>query len=454
MVVVAWADARPLHTRRCCCLPAPWRRLCLQVDGTKVYCGHQLLRLTPTSSAAPLSPPEALAAAGLPLLSPPPPPAKPLLLLRIADGVQLAHGAGSPYSEWAFGAELGQGTFGVCRAVEHRRTRRRCACKVISRSFLEKHAPAKGALERELRIMRRLDALLAREATLQLVESAEFGDHTYLFLAPECSGDLLQLLDSCTFSEVQAAAVARVLLHTLHQLHAAGVCHLDVKPQNILWRHSARADGGVGGGFTVHGAAAEVFLGDFGSAREMESTVTADAAEGRVARGGWPPLRYDGGGSLHFTPPETFEEDVSSPASDVWATGCVIFMLLYSRHPFFIEGDRDEMVKLRILRATPLYQVPPDALPKVPPSVPDNVQLSAAGRAFMDALLHRDWEQRCSAREALGLAWLATDKVDSKATERVAVSEGQQAGQSQPLSEDPAGDEWTTVDAGELTQLR
>ena len=58
-------------------------------------------------------------------------------------------------------------------------------------------------------------------------------------------------------------------------------------------------------------------------------------------------LRNDGGGTLYFTPPETFEEEVMGTASDVWAVGCVVFMLLHMRPPFVWEHDSEEMVRPR-----------------------------------------------------------------------------------------------------------
>ena len=218
-VIVAWADARPADARRCCCLPAPWRRLCLQVNGVKVYVGGQTLRLTPTSEATAITVEEALRPEPHAwTLCPPRPPRSGALIrlcvlptvwllgaaseaernlwlrevcarkacttrvfncatarprVQLEDGIQLSHGATSPYFDWMFGDELGKGTFGVCRTAEHRRTRVQCACKMISRSFIERHAPAKEALEREIHIMQRLDPILAVSAMLRLVDSKQ-----------------------------------------------------------------------------------------------------------------------------------------------------------------------------------------------------------------------------------------------------------------------------------------
>eukprot|EP00966_Prymnesium_polylepis_P075716 1755910-Prymnesium_polylepis.1 len=91
MVVVSWSDARPVSTRRCCCLPAPWRRLCLQVNGNKVYIGGQTLRLNPTSEATAITAAEALVPephAWTPY-APRPPRAGPLMRLCVLPTVWL-----------------------------------------------------------------------------------------------------------------------------------------------------------------------------------------------------------------------------------------------------------------------------------------------------------------------------------------------------------------------------
>ena len=86
----------------------------------------------------------------------------------------------------------------------------------------------------------------------------------------------------------------------------------------------------------------------------------SDGDASGAADGAWAPLPNDGGGTLYFTPPETLEEELQGAASDVWAAGCVVFSLLRLRLPFVSQAgsDSDEMVRLRILRAEPLFSDP------------------------------------------------------------------------------------------------
>ena len=73
------------------------------------------------------------------------------------------------------------------------------------------------------------------------------------------------------------------------------------------------------------------------------------------------------------------------------------FSLLHRRPPFVYDGESDEMARLRILRAAPLYDA--QATP-----------LSRGAKACLSSLLTCDWRARSSAEEALADPWLRAAK--------------------------------------------
>ena len=307
---------------------------------------------------------------------------------RLLDAIDLSHGEGSPYHDWSLGATLGSGSFATVRVATHRASGRRCACKVLSRSFVMSQGDAAAAFAREVSVMHHVAGALPKGAgVVRLLEEREYGDELLLFMSPLANGNLLQLLaHRGVLDERQAAAATRALLLALASLHAAGVCHLDIKPQNLLYRQPPAASAPAV--FVVDGAPAELLVADWGCARRLEAAPGGGSS--------WAPLRNDGGGTLYFTPPCTLEEELQGAPSDIWAAGCVFFALLRLRLPFVSQaGDTDEMVRLRILRAEPLFEGAADEPP-----------LSDGAMAFIRRLLCRDWRTRCTAAEALDDSWL------------------------------------------------
>ena len=97
--------------------------------------------------------------------------------------------------------------------------------------------------------------------------------------------------------------------------------------------------------------------------------------------------------------------------------GCVLFSLLHRRPPFVWDGESDELARLRILRATPLYDEGSTAEEARRRCLP-RVIVSRGARACIGVLLHRDWQQRPSAEEALRDPWL----LDAKAAASMGTS--------------------------------
>ena len=240
---------------RCC---PRWRRVLLLLEETRLLIDNVPLQLTPDATALRVPPiADATWCWPFPQASPPATGAvvrlkaqgQEWLLCGASDGAQddwecalqdaiaMSHGPGAPAYEWSMGATLGTGSFGIVRAATHRRDQRRAACKLVAGCHGE---ATRAAVKREISLMRRLRRELpAHAAVLSLVQDYDHHGALTLVLAPLCNGDLLQLVEERgAMGEAQAAAVMRATLSTLAQLHALGVCHLDVDaaPPNPIHR--------------------------------------------------------------------------------------------------------------------------------------------------------------------------------------------------------------------------
>ena len=103
--------------------------------------------------------------------------------------------------------------------------------------------------------------------------------------------------------------VGKALTH----IHSRGLVHLDVKPQNLI----RTPDG-------------EIKLIDFGVAQES----------------GTPQMKFGGSafGTAAYLAPEQASGNVVSPATDVYALGCVVYELLTGRTPFVADGPEQKRI--------------------------------------------------------------------------------------------------------------
>lgn len=190
-------------------------------------------------------------------------------------------------------------------------------------------------------------ARLAREARVarhvvdpHLVRVLEFGEADgtpFLVLEYLSGGSLAERLASGPLTGNAMVRVVASVAAGLDALHRTGVVHRDVKPSNILFRED--------------GSAA---LTDFGLAKG--TAVTVLTRQGQVL------------GTLDYLAPELLRGGEATPASDVYALGCVAFECLAGRPPF---GDRS----LFGVGTAHLQDDPPD-----PPALPE------LGRALLTAL--------------------------------------------------------------------
>jgi serine/threonine-protein kinase len=104
-------------------------------------------------------------------------------------------------------------------------------------------------------------------------------------------------------SLAETVALAAQLGRGLDALHDVGVLHRDVKPSNVLLDGDGRAA-----------------LSDFGLARTADSTRLTSA--GQLL------------GSLHYLAPELIQCGAATPASDVYALGCLLYECLTGAPPF------------------------------------------------------------------------------------------------------------------------
>ncbi|TYZ65783.1 hypothetical protein PybrP1_009984 [[Pythium] brassicae (nom. inval.)] len=246
--------------------------------------------------------------------------------------------------KWQLLDQIGAGAFGTVRLGRHADSGEVAAVKVV-----EPDTRNYPALEREIAALKLVKALGGHRSIIDLKDVFVDG------------------------RKERASAFAREMGGALGFLHRHGLVHKDVKPENILM--SAK---GPSAGFAP--LAGFVKLADFGSAGPASTTTT--------------PL--DDIGTSAYLPPELLESGVCTAACDMWALGCVLYIVLSGAHPFDLEGTAsDAEVEERVKRMPVTFDFAAWT------------HVSADAKDLISKLLHKDPSQRLTADQLLVHPWLA-----------------------------------------------
>ena len=213
--------------------------------------------------------------------------------------------AGQTFGVYTLVSQIGHGGMGTVWLAERSdgRFERRVALKVLSFALM-----GKGGEER----FKREGHILGRLTHPHIAELIDAGVSLtgQPFLVLEyVEGDHIDRY--CDQNHLDVRARVRLFLDVLRavaQAHANLIVHRDLKPSNILVRTDGQAK-----------------LLDFGIAKLLE----CDGQSGEA------PLTLEGGRALtpEYAAPEQLKGEPVTPATDVYASGVLLYVLLTGRHP-------------------------------------------------------------------------------------------------------------------------
>jgi serine/threonine-protein kinase len=210
---------------------------------------------------------------------------------------------------------IGSGGMGDVYLAEDSKLHRRVALKSI-RADLCRNKEIRKRIERECLLHARVGA---HPHIVTLFDKLENGDDINLVME-YVEGESLQevfresVRNGGEFSRNDALSIAAQVLDALSRIHAQGVVHRDIKPDNVML---TRDDSGT----------YQAKLMDFGIARlqDDEQATALTAAEG------------SGPGTPIYMAPEQIDPQTYghvSPATDIYAVGVMLYHLLTGAPPF------------------------------------------------------------------------------------------------------------------------
>jgi WD40 repeat protein/DNA-binding SARP family transcriptional activator len=245
--------------------------------------------------------------------------------------------------------KLGDGAFGVVYRAIQPQVEREVAVKSIHAEFANQPDFVRR-FEREAQLVARLE----HPRIVPLYDYWREPDAAYLIMRFLRGGSLEDLLDDGPLELEHAALILDQLGEALAAAHHQGVVHRDVKPGNVLLDEAGNA-----------------YLSDFGIALE---TGAPEQTAGAMIRG-----------TPAYLSPEQIKLERTTPRSDIYALGVVLYEMLTGEHPF--PGT-----SVNVLLDQHLHQPLPsvrERRPEIPPAVDATIARATAKdpvERFSDAL--------------------------------------------------------------------
>ena len=241
-------------------------------------------------------------------------------------GVMASPGlAGQTLGLYTLVSQIGHGGMGTVWLAERNdgRFERRVAVKVLNIALMGKGGEER--FKREGRILGRL----RHPHIAELIDAGVSPGGQPFLVLEYVEGDHIDRY--CDQNRLDVRARVRLFLDALHavaEAHANLIVHRDLKPSNIL----------VG----THGKAK---LLDFGIAKLLES-------DGQTAESA---LTLEGGRALtpQYAAPEQLKGEAVTPATDVYASGVLLYILLTGQHPTGAGPQTPASLVKAILEAEP-----------------------------------------------------------------------------------------------------
>jgi len=218
---------------------------------------------------------------------------------------------------YSVGEKIADGPFASVYQAEHKEKKKTVALKVQA-----------GARVAELVAISK--EVSGESLHLSLVQDAFLWDDDSkcaLALAFRAGGRLLPHLQQHEPSEARVAAILRDILDALRAVHAKGIVHLDVIPENILC--------------TTDSASCGVVLEGLSLARRAATTAEPQSV----------PIS---GGSVPFQAPEVIFNAGFNQSADMWSVGVIAFLLLTGELPF----PETHAVRLKVSIKKGVFQIP------------------------------------------------------------------------------------------------
>uniref|UniRef100_A0ABD2X7L1 3-phosphoinositide-dependent protein kinase 1 n=1 Tax=Trichogramma kaykai TaxID=54128 RepID=A0ABD2X7L1_9HYME len=238
--------------------------------------------------------------------------------------------------DFIFGKVIGEGSFSTVYLAKDIHTNKEYAIKVCEKRHIIKERKTQY-VKREKEVLNMLAN--AKHYFVRLFCTFQDVERLYFVLSYAKNGELLPHITKNGSFDIECTKFySAEILRGLEYLHGLGIIHRDLKPENILLDDKMHA-----------------LITDFGSAKILgEPDQTDSSSQDHRETSTRTQRRNSFVGTAQYVSPELLSNKISSPASDLWAFGCIIYQMVAGLPPF--RSRSEYQIFQKILQVD--YEVP------------------------------------------------------------------------------------------------
>ncbi|XP_054159543.1 death-associated protein kinase 2-like [Oppia nitens] len=254
---------------------------------------------------------------------------------------------------------IGSGKFATVRRCVERETNNEFAAKFIrKRSSTGRMGQTVDDINREIDLLRQIN----HKNIIKLYDVFDCGNEVIIVLELVKGGELFDLIsEKGVLAEDEAIHYIRQILMAIKHLHDKSIVHLDLKPENILLRDKTTK---------------QIKLIDFGISRKIINDCEVKGLYG----------------TPEFVAPEIINYESVNTGTDMWAIGCISYILLSGASPFLGDTKQETFVNITAVD----YQFDDQYF----------ADISQLAKDFISGLLIKNSKKRLSVDDCLNHKWI------------------------------------------------
>ena len=228
--------------------------------------------------------------------------------------------------------KLGQGGFGMVVTGKNKKTGELRAIKLLSKNKFSDDDLVR--FKREFKVLSTID----HPNVIRLYEKYETKSHIYLVMEKCDGGELfddlmIRIKSGKMYSEREVAIIMRQVLSAIQYCHEKGICHRDLKAENVLFLNKKELDSGYKDKKMnlINEIKNPIKLIDFGLSQIIKPDIKS-----RV-------------GTAYYVSPEILDGNYTAKC-DVWSAGVLLYILLSGLPPFNGHNDGEIFQKVKTIK--------------------------------------------------------------------------------------------------------